>query len=151
MRNSDWSMQVLWGLVACVLFGTTLGLFMAVSYPFGGGELHAIFAYPDGGNPAKALRVYGEYVGVTTALCAILILVRYPLRWTILANIATFLTGLCWLKVCLFPYQSVPFRRMCIFSLLFVPIIIIPAAYGSHRLQQFLWRRLGETVRKVLL
>ena len=123
--------QIGWGVLAFVIIAHVRVFTTLILHPFGGYEYHHIFAY-SGGTVHVALRVLAEYILSTSVAASILVLLRYPGNWRVLAALASCIVWQSWWGICLFPHQTATFRYMC-FALLpvagFVPIGLVFAAH----------------------
>ena len=81
--------QAFWTLLLLPILLMLQGIAVALLNPIGGGEFHAIFAYSDGGRVGVAMRVYVEHIALACLATFLLILLRYPAHWTLVATVAT--------------------------------------------------------------
>jgi hypothetical protein len=104
------------------------------TFPFGGGEYRAIFAYSDGYLPA-ALAAFRVHIGAVVIVLALMIAVRYPLPWAVLALAASAVGCRYWWSVVAFPYQRSGFRTTLAALLVAIPPICFAVGAGVHRLR----------------
>ena len=123
-----------WLLAAGALCWIALRVVAAVRYPFGGGEFHAIFAYPKGTFDA-ARGVFLTYLGTAVAVTAFLVVVGYRAAWWALAGIASLVCLEAWWQVCTFEYGFPAVRDPAMRLLPVIPIVIATAAYLAHRVR----------------
>lgn len=107
-------------------------LVAAIRYPFGGGEFHAIFAYPDGTFDV-ARGVFLTYLGTAVAVAALLILAGFRVSWWGIAAIASVVCLDAWWQVCSFGYGSPAVRDPAVRLIPVIPVVVAMGAYVAHR------------------
>jgi len=137
-----WAVALARLLAAGALSWIALRVVSLVRYPFGGGEFHAIFAYPDGTFDA-ARDVFLTYLATAVAVTVSLIVAGYRASWRAIAGIASLVCLDSWWRVCTFEY-SVPWVRGPAMRLLpVIPIAIATAACVAHRIRARVVSRRG--------
>jgi len=132
---------ILWSFLAFFIILQIHIFAMLFLHPVGGQEFHEVFAYSGGGRWDVARRVFAEYVMIDSVIAFLMIFFRYPLHWFIVIVIASAIAWLNWLRVCLFPYQSVNFHHACLPYLLIIPFLVVPVGYIAHFLSGRFFRR----------
>jgi hypothetical protein len=137
-----WAVALARLLAAGALCWIALRVVSFVRYPFGGGEFHAIFAYPDGTfDDARA--VFLTYLATAAAVTAFLVMAGYRAAWWAIAGITSLVCLDSWWQVCTFGY-SVPWVRGPAMRLLpVIPIAIATVAYVAHRIRARVLSRRG--------
>jgi hypothetical protein len=109
-----------------------LRLVAMIRYPFGGGEFHAIFAYPEATfNAARG--VFLTYLTTAAAGAAFLIVVGYRVSWWAIAAIASVVCLDAWWQVCSFEYGYPEVREPAVRLLPVIPVVIVLVACLAHR------------------
>ena len=112
-------------LLGCaVLFVFTTGLALSMVFPIGGGQFHAIFAYSDEGRLQPALVTYIVEVGALALTALSLLVLHYPLRWWVVASVASCVGISEWWLVCSWEPQSIDFNKVVMLLLPIIPTVI---------------------------
>jgi hypothetical protein len=126
---------------AARLAGAVLAMFVAghvasiVTFPMGGGEYHAMFAYSDG-NLAAAYLAFRVHVGTVCAVAALLVARGCRVPWAVLALAATAIAGRYWWSVYTWGGQRPEFHRVAGLLLLAIPVIAFAACGAAHALRR---------------
>ncbi|RJP54070.1 MAG: hypothetical protein C4583_03510 [Anaerolineaceae bacterium] len=130
-----------WALFAFLLIGQIHIMVMLFSYPVGGGVLHEVFAYSDGGQFDKAVAVFLLNLSSASILGFFFCLFRFPAPWSIIATIATFYGWVQWHKITSFPYASVEFNQFCLSISPVIPIGVFLSSLAGRRVSAFFHKR----------
>lgn len=131
-------------LAAGVLCWLTIRAAALYRYPFGGGEFHAIFAYPSGSFDAAG-GVFLAYLGSATALTALLVLLGYRLAWWAVALVASAVCLDAWWQVCSFEYTIPQIQTPALRLLPVIPVALLATAALMDRLRGAVLRRRAVT------
>ena len=137
-----WAVALARLLAAGALCWIALRVVSMVRYPFGGGEFHAIFAYPDG-TFDDARGVFLTYLATAVAVTALLVVAGYRASWWAIAGIASLVCLDSWWQVCTFEYGFPAVRDPAMRLLPVIPIAIATAGYVAHRIRARLESRRG--------
>lgn len=119
-------------LGAGVLCWIALRVVVTIRYPFGGGEFHAIFAYPTGSFDT-AWGVFLTYLATSVAIAALLVVTGYRISWWAIAAVASLVCLHAWWQVCSFEYSFPEVRDQAMRLLPVIPVLITVVAYLAHR------------------
>ena len=118
-------------LGAGVICWISLRVVATIRYPFGGGEFHAIFAYPDGSFDV-AWGVFLTYLTTSVAIAALLVLAGYRTSWWAIAAVASLACLDAWWQVCSFEYSFPEVRDPAMRLLPVIPVVTAGVAYLAH-------------------
>jgi hypothetical protein len=129
-------------LGAAVICWIALRLIATIRYPFGGGEFHAIFAYPDGSFHVAG-GVFLTYLATSVAIASLLVLLGYRISWWAIAAVASLVCLDAWWQVCSFEYNLPEVRNPAMRLLPVIPLVTAVVAYLAHwgRGLALSWRR----------
>ncbi|MCC6772698.1 MAG: hypothetical protein IT360_16010 [Gemmatimonadaceae bacterium] len=118
MRHAIAGVATFFALRAAIVLAT------AFTFPAGGGEFHAMFAYSASGRIGTAMLLYAVYLGALLPCAVVLSAMRYPFAHTGIARIASAAGMLSWWPVCRWPGQSLAFRAVAVAGLLAMPWVM---------------------------
>jgi hypothetical protein len=118
-------------LGAAVICWLAVRVVAAIRYPFGGGEFHAIFAYPDG-SVDVARGVFLTYLATSVAIASLLVLLGYRISWWAIAAVASLVCLDAWWQVCSFEYNLPEVRSPAMWLLPVIPVVTTVIAYLAH-------------------
>ena len=105
-------------------------------FPGAGGEFHAIFSNSVGGDAARAIGVYVDLVVISCLISSILVFLRYPLHWLIIALAVSALTWWRWWNICTFAYRSQAFYEITFPLGFLLPFPILTMAQAAAFLRR---------------
>jgi hypothetical protein len=139
MENPLWRglVHLFWIMLALSLtFLSFLGL-LGFLNPYGGGEMHFMFAYrDDGGSLGMLWVVFVEYLVLVAFISALLRWCRLPLHWRGRAAVVSLVACALWARYPLFPSAGLTFRVQAIVLLLVLPIFAYGIASRAERMRQ---------------
>ncbi len=132
---------MLWTILALVIILGSHTLVSVLRHPVGGGALHEIFAYSEGGREEVSRKVWLEHVLTGSVVASLLILFRFRVHWMVITLLAGAVAYWSWLQICFFPCQSYAHYRYCTRLIhLIVPIILL-SGFIAHLLSRLIPRR----------
>jgi hypothetical protein len=125
-----------WFIVAVLIAYVSDVIAVGFMFPFGGGEFHAMFAYTHEGHLAPAVLAYVTSTWTLAACAALLVLLRFPLRWTGVALACTLVGVAHWWEVCTWEPQSDPFHAAVLALIPGIPLTIFGASCLAARVSE---------------
>jgi hypothetical protein len=111
-------------VIAFVILNFATSLAVAIAFPIGGREFHAMFAYTGAGRLDIAWKVYLLYVGTVAGVARLLIAVGYPLKPNAVALTATVVCALLWWQVVAWEPKSLAFEVVALLLMWAIPLLV---------------------------
>lgn len=108
-----------------------LHLVAGYSYPFAGGEFHAIFAYPRGTFDV-ARGVFLTYLVTTAVFTSLAVLLASRSAWWGIALVASAVCLEAWWRICSFEYSIPAIRGPAMRLLPVIPVVVVTVAWLTH-------------------
>ena len=128
VRKSSMLMRAIKTLFLVVLAAAFIGqlhiIILLFLYPIGGGALHTIFAYSDGGRLKEAIIFFLLNVGTASSLGFLCGFLRFPVPSIALGFVCSSFAWIPWNAVCRFPLQSPMFHQVVVAVSFLIPLII---------------------------
>lgn len=109
--------------VEMLFYVASIRIGMALSFPIGGFESHAIFAYTDEGRFDVAAQAFGVML-LSCVAVAVHLTVRTPTRWRTTALLGTAAGLWYWQGIAYGPTQGADFHRSVLMLFPLIPIVI---------------------------
>lgn len=139
--GAEWTRRVAWVLLASLMLLWLHSAAMAVRFPFGGGELHAMFAYTQEGRIDAAHLAWRWIVG-TLGVAAVVFAAWIPLRGWVSALLACAVGMLHWWQVVAWPFAvSARFHQHAVALFVALPVTVLLIAAAGEGIRRAVARR----------